>query len=260
MAEHKEIYQRASYYDTVFCRDVQRDIIFMQAAFRRYAGHELTSIIDIACGPGYHARTAARMGLRALGMDLRPEMLEFAKQQAPDAPVDWMVGDMCDFKLDKPVDVAGCFYDSIDAMITDEMMVEHFRAVAGNLSPKGLYIIECIHPRDCSPTHYGLHRHRGARDDVLVECVIGTNRPEFDPVTGIGEVEFQMRIFENGKEQRIAEKSQERLYSPQIIKLLAEKSGALNVVGWFGAFDLEQPLDNTSNSQGMIGVLQKVDG
>ena len=259
MAEHKEIYQRAKYYDTVFCRDVRRDIAFMQAAYQRYAGSELTSIIDIACGPGYHACAAARMGMRAFGMDLRPEMLEFAKQQAPDAPVDWIVGDMCDFQLDKPVNMAGCFYDSIDAMLTDDMMVKHFRAVAANLTPKGLYVIECVHPRDCSTTHYGLHRHRGTRNDILVECFIGTNRPEFDPVTGIGEVEFQMSIFENGQEQRISEKSQERLYSPQVIKLLAEKSGAMKVVGWFGDFNLKQPLDNTPNSQGMIGLLQKVD-
>jgi SAM-dependent methyltransferase len=257
MAEHKEIYQRAVYYDIVFCRDVRRDIGFMQAAFQCYAGRELSAILDIACGPGYHARTAARMGLRAVGMDLRPEMLDFAKQQAPDASVEWLVGNMCDFQLDAPVDMAACFYDSIDAMLTDDMLVDHFRAVAQNLNPRGLYIVECIHPRDCSPTHYGTHRHRGTRDGVLVECVIGTNRPEFDPVTGIGEVEFQMHIFENGQVRNILEKSRERLYSPQTIKLLAEKSGALEVVGWFGDFDLDQPLDNTPGSQGMVGLLQK---
>ena len=63
-------------------------------------------VLDIACGPGYHARTAARMGLRAIGMDLRPEMLDFAQKQAPDAPVEWYVGNMCDFHLDEPVDMA----------------------------------------------------------------------------------------------------------------------------------------------------------
>lgn len=258
MAEHKEIYQRAVYYDIVFDRDVSREVAFMQAAIKKFAGHDLTSMIDIACGPGYHARACARKGLRAVGLDLRPEMLEFAKEKAPDANVEWFVGNMCDFQLSAPVDMAVCVYDSIDAMITDDLMIAHFRAIAANLTPKGLYLIECIHPRDCSPTHYGVHRHRGSRNGTLVECIIGINRPEFDPVTGVGEVEFLMRIHENGTVQAISEKSNERLNSPRDIGLLAEKSGALKVAGWFGDFDLKQPLDNSPKSQSMIALLQKV--
>ena len=258
MAEHKEIYQRAVYYDIVFDRDVSREVAFMQAALRKFAGRELTSMIDIACGPGYHARACARQGLRAVGLDLRPEMLSFAQKQAPDAPVEWFLGNMCEFHLSAPVDMAVCVYDSIDAMITDDMMVAHFQAIAANLTPGGLYLIECIHPRDCSPAHYGVHRHRGSRNGVLVECLIGINRPEFDPVTGVGEVEFLMRIHEKGQVTAISERSNERLNAPRDLAYLTEKSGALKVAGWFGDFNLDQPLDNSPKSQSMIALLQKI--
>jgi len=76
MAEYHELYRRARYYDIVFRSDVGREIDFLLAAYHRHAGIEPASLLDIACGPGYHAWEAVRRGLRSIGLDLRPEMLE----------------------------------------------------------------------------------------------------------------------------------------------------------------------------------------
>jgi len=61
VARHDELYQRAVYYDIVFDRDVRKGVDFVQAAFRHYAGGEPRSVLDLACGPGYHARAFARL-------------------------------------------------------------------------------------------------------------------------------------------------------------------------------------------------------
>lgn len=51
--------------------------------------------LDVACGNGNAAIPAARRGARVVGLDLVPEMLDFARERAAAAgvEVDWVVGD-----------------------------------------------------------------------------------------------------------------------------------------------------------------------
>lgn len=259
MAQHTAIYQQAIYYDMVFQRDVSREVDFLQQAYRLHAGGELGAVLDVACGPGYHARASAKRGLRGVGLDLRPEMIAYARDQAAleGADVEWVVGDMRDFQLSAPVDMAICPYDGIDALVDNDDLVAHFRAIAANLTSDGLYLIENIHPRACSYYHYGEHTYRGERDGIKVEITLGANKPEFDPITGIAEVVVNM-VVRNGVEiANISDTARERLYSPQEIRLLAEKSAALEVIAWYGEMNLEQPLDNSQGAQSMIALLQK---
>jgi SAM-dependent methyltransferase len=53
-------------------------------------------VLDVACGTGVVAITAARLGARATGLDLTPELLETARQNAKTAAVeiDWHEGDV----------------------------------------------------------------------------------------------------------------------------------------------------------------------
>src|SRR5690348_16552336 len=55
-------------------------------------GHRL---LDVACGTGVVAVTAARLGARVTGLDLTPELLERARENAGVAgvDVDWYEGD-----------------------------------------------------------------------------------------------------------------------------------------------------------------------
>ena len=122
MAEFNNLYQRAIYYDIVFDRDVSREVQFLRDVYCHYTGHEMTSLLDIACGPGYHARAAARAGLRSIGLDLRAEMIQYASDRAKEEglSLEWLIADMRYLKLDQPVDVAVAMFDSIDALQTDE--------------------------------------------------------------------------------------------------------------------------------------------
>ena len=55
-------------------------------------------VLDLACGTGVVALTAARMGARTTGLDLTPELLERARENAAIAgvDVDWHLGDVED--------------------------------------------------------------------------------------------------------------------------------------------------------------------
>jgi SAM-dependent methyltransferase len=262
MAEHNSLYQNVAYYDLIFERDVSREVDFITAAYRHYAGREPAATLEVACGPGYHTRAFARCGLRAIGLDLNGAMIALARSKdgAERLNTAWIEADMRHIQLSEPVDVAFCMFDGLDALLSNEDLVRHFQAIAANLTDRGLYLIDLTHPRECSYWHYTPFYYAGQRDNLFVEIQWATNNPRYDLVTNVAHVELEMRVNDHGEKWVVRDSAKERLFLPQEIRLLADLSGQLPVVGWYGDFDLHQPLDDSPASRRMIAILQKTGG
>ena len=56
-----------------------------------------TSVLDAGCGTGRVARELASRGIRAVGADVDPAMLDTARRQAP--MLTWYLTDLCDLDL-----------------------------------------------------------------------------------------------------------------------------------------------------------------
>lgn len=260
MAEFNAFYQRAYYYDIVFRRDVTVEIDFVCAVYKQQRGSTPQSLLDLACGPGYHARNFAGRGLRAVGLDLRPEMVQFAaEQEATDGVqgVEWLAADMRDFKLVHPVDVAINVFDGIDCLNSNADLIAHLRAVADNLTEGGLYFIDVTHPRFTNFSHYERFHYQGERDGVRVQINWAINQPQIDPVTSVSRTQLELLIEENGSSQRIEDTAYERVLTAQEILLLAQLSGKFEIIGWYGAYDTQQPPDYSPAATRLIAVLQK---
>ncbi len=261
MAEHNAFYQKVAYYDIVFDRNVSKEVDFLLAVYQKQVGKPAKSTLDVACGPAYHARELARRGLRSIGMDLRPEMVDYARQRAvaEGLQVELLAADMRHFHLKRPVDLAFIAFDGIDALAENRDLVSHLQAMAANLTSRGVYIIDVTHPRDNSLTHYGKFHYKGRRNGTSVDVRWATNKPHVDLLSGVADTEIEIRVNENGKQSVIKDRARERVLSAQEIVLLAQLSKKLSVVDWFGDYDIKQPLDDTSASHRMIAVLQKND-
>lgn len=257
MAEYHELYQRARHYDIVFRRDVAPEVDFIVELARLHLDRPPGSVLELACGPGYHAREFARRGIRAIGLDLEPEMVRFARDRAEEegVQVGWVAGDMREFRLDEPIDVAISMFDGIDALTDDDDLIRHFRAVAENLNEGGLYIIDLTHPRVCGFQSYGRYRYTGTRDGVRVELRWPAHGPEIDWAEGTARVGVEIRVHEDGEGRVVHDTAEERFLSPQEIRLLARCSGALEPVGWHGDYDIGSPVDDPS-AERLIAVLQ----
>jgi len=193
-------------------------------------------------------------------VDANPDMVEYARAQAAADQLDvtWMVADLRQFQLEAPVDMAICMFDRIENLLADDDIAQHLRMVEANLVPGGLYLIECTHPRDSYVQDYGHFHYTGSQDGVMAELRWAINNPSYDVVTGVAQVEVELRIVDQGQERVVRDLIQKRAFSAQELRLLTELSGAFQVVDWFGDFRLDQPLDNSSASRRMIAIVQKV--
>jgi SAM-dependent methyltransferase len=260
VGEYIDIYRRAYYYDIAFRRDVTGEVEFLIELYRRHGHRPLRSMVDIACGPGYHSKAFAARGIKTYALDLQPEMVEFARSLAPESDIHYLASDMRDFTLPVPVDLALNSFDSIDCLETHEQIVDHFGAVARNLTASGLYVIELTHPKDCSPSHYGDFRYDGERDGVRVVVDWAVNKPKFDPLTQIVECEVVMEVDDHGQRKTFRETARERFLSlPELVDL-AQRSGALSFMRAYGDFRFDQPFDNSPGARRMIVVLRASHG
>lgn len=259
MAEHNKLYKKAEYYDIVFNRDVSREVDFALSVYKARRGRNAQRVLDMACGPGYHALEFARRGCITSGLDLNQEMVALGerKAQVENLKIAWIAQDFRHFKLPEAVDLIYNSFDGLDALLTNEDIVQHFNAVAENLTDQGIYLIDLSHPREFSVIEYHGTQYHGKTDsaDVLVNW--GTNQPVFDLVKGIAEVEVTVSVTENNKVKVTKDRAFERMLIPQEIELLCQLSGNLKVVAWYGDFDLHIPFDQSDQSKRMIVILEK---
>lgn len=259
MAEHKLLYSKAYYYDIAFERDVTDEVEFVLAVYKSLNHNMPAKALEIACGPAYHARSLARRGVHSTGLDFQADMINLAKSkaQAEGLHLDWLVADMRQFQLDAPVDLMLTMFDGLDALLTNEDLLHHLQAVSRNLNPGGIYIVDIAHPRDVNYDRYMDYYYQGERDGVKVEVEWGINNPQFDLVSGIAHTDIQIHVCAGGYEETITDSAEERLIFPQELILLADQTRELSITGWYGDFNMNQPLDYSPASKHMIVVFQK---
>ena len=95
-------------------------------------------VADVGCGPGHVARYLREQGVRVLGIDLSPRMIDRARKRSPD--VEFVVGDMRALELpDGALAGVVAFYSLIH--IAAHEMVPTLRELRRVLAPRGLLLV-----------------------------------------------------------------------------------------------------------------------
>jgi SAM-dependent methyltransferase len=118
-----------------------REVPFLQQTLDR---HRAQTILDTACGTGWHAITLAQKGYTAAGCDASPQMIEQARANADKARVKVRF-EVADFghmdQFSETFDAILCLGNSLPHLLSQETLVEAMRQMRGKLKKGGVLIL-----------------------------------------------------------------------------------------------------------------------
>ncbi len=137
------LYQDGRYYDLEF-RHQTADIPFYTSLIERKRG----TVLDLGCGTGRVTIPIAKLGVQVTGLDLMPSMLEQAKvnAQRSKVAVDWCIGDMTSFELEKRFDWILLPFNSMQHLLELELVRSLFARVKEHLAPGGCFAFDIVNP------------------------------------------------------------------------------------------------------------------
>jgi len=140
----------AKYCDVVYekVRDTQREIRFLNWAFRELAGMEVREILDVACGTGRHAIPLSKKGYTVTGGDRSQAMLTVLEEKVRRANIEIPVikCDMKDIEFREEFDAIICMYTSFNYLLTDQDIERALAAFHRALRPGGIAILDLMNP------------------------------------------------------------------------------------------------------------------
>ena len=203
------------------------------------------SLLDCACGTGEFAIRLSQAGYEATGCDRSPEMLAIAQEKARKAGtrIPFVLQDMRELNLHKPVGAINCACDGVNYLLGDEDAEAFFASAYRTLKPGGLLLFDVS-------SAYKLEHILGGHtygDDTKGCTYLWRNR--YDPNTRL--LEMKLAFFlpkENGSYSRFDERHIQRAYGADELKALLERAG-FQIEGIFEWPGRQEPSPNSERIQ-----------
>ncbi len=201
--------------------------------FEQYGIPSGGRLLDVACGEGSFAIAMAQEGWQVAGIDQSAEMLAMAQERAAATgiSVDFQQGDMRRPFGQEGFDLATCWYDSLNYLLTPDDLRAAFANVQAALKPGGWFVFDMN-------TIYGLAAVWGQRPCLLQQDNLSAfelHRTSYNFEEQIASVHITVFVptGENTWE-RIDEVHRERGYPLNEIEALVQAAG-MEVVAVLGS-------------------------
>jgi ubiquinone/menaquinone biosynthesis C-methylase UbiE len=129
------------------------------------------SILDLACGEGFHTRVLRQKGAaRVVGVDISAAMIELAQEAEARTPlgIEYVVSDVKELALDETFDVVFAAY-LLNYAQTEGELLQMCQAIARHLRPGGRFVTINNNPEYTGQTDsmrkYGFERHTNERKE-----------------------------------------------------------------------------------------------
>jgi 2-polyprenyl-3-methyl-5-hydroxy-6-metoxy-1,4-benzoquinol methylase len=100
------------------------------------------SVLDLGCGEGWLTRELSARGIRSIGVDAIPALIEIAKSTGTEDFRSLSYEQIAAGKLDVSVDAIVCNF----SLFGKESVEQLFRILPSLLNPDGVFIVQTLHP------------------------------------------------------------------------------------------------------------------
>ncbi len=143
-------------------------------------------LLDLACGTGRIALRLAAQGYQVTGVDITPEMIEWARQKAAkqDLSIEWVVADARTFHLQKQFPFIYMLENVFQFFLTRQDQEAMLARVREHLLPQGCFLFETRNP---TPRNLLQVRHPEPRTYTTPDGgqLVTTEEQYYDPMTQI---------------------------------------------------------------------------
>lgn len=250
-----QIYDQARYYEIAFSFiDPKKQGNLFEGFIKKYGKIKVNSVLDLGCGTALQLREMARRGYHAIGLDASAKMLEYLKVKAEreGLKIETIKADMNNFKLKEKVDFAYIMMGSIVYTKNNALFLTHLNSVASSLNSGGLYLIENLSINLADPKFWKPQKWTMRRGKTKVKTIFQVV-PK-DLLSQIVTQTIKFEVDDNGKKVEFMDKDDLKIIAPEELKLLVEKNGQFEFVGFFERYSTK-PLQKISSDN--IALLRK---
>ena len=212
-------------------------------------------LLDLACGTGRMALRMAALGYQVTGVDITPEMIEWARQKAAkqNLSIDWVIADARTFHLGKQFPFMYMLENAFQFFLKREDLEAMLARVREHLHPEGCFLFETRNP---NPRNLLNVLHPDPPKYILPDGgqLVVTEKQHYDPMTQIQHYTRHLTFLQSGgkrdeKTLRVAL----RYVFPQEMEALLYYNG-FQIRECYGSWQ-QEPL--TATSPAMIYVCQR---
>ena len=249
------VYDHPKLYDTLFAVEWKKEIEFLNACFQRHRSVAASRIFEPACGTGRLLWRLAKQGFEVAGLDLNPHSVAFCNRRLRKhgLPETAFVGDMTDFRLEKPVDAAFNLVSSFLHLTTESLAGEHLRRMAAALRPKGLYLLG-FHLVPKGKASCSREAWKTSRGSLTVQSMLRQTSVDF--AERLARIEFRIQATTPTKIYELIDTFPMRTYTAAQFHQLLTDIALFDVLETFD-FGLDDPIQVDETTEDVVFVLQK---
>ncbi|MFN8484130.1 MAG: class I SAM-dependent methyltransferase [Anaerolineae bacterium] len=217
-------------------------------------GETPTTILDVACGVGDLALGLAQRGYAVTAVDLAPAMVAIAREKAADAGLAaaFEVADMRALPYRDTFDLALCFGDSLNYMLTPADVRKALTSMYRALRPGGLVIFDVL-TASAIETFYAGEAYILQNTDDVFEA----HENDYNPDTQVGTLTVTAFVRRpDGAFERVRETHYQRGYPPEAVDRWVARVGFVEPT-WFTDWEIADTLEDDSGEATRVFCLAR---
>lgn len=249
------IYNQAKYYELAFSFvDAKKQVELFEKFIKKYSKIKVKRVLDLACGPSLQLREFARKNYNAVGLDANPHMLKYLKVKAKinNLKIETVLADINNFKLKKKIDLAFILMGSLIYTKNNQLFNSNLNSVAASLHKGGLYMLENLALNWSIPGFFTPHSWtmRDGKTKVRSTYKITSKNSLTQTITQM----IKLEVDDNGRKFELIDIDDLKIILPEEFKLLVEKNGKFEFIGYFERYSTKLLKSGTSSN---FAILRK---